>query len=188
AEVEHLLTSTRLLTLTGAGGCGKTRLALQVAADLLEDYPDGVWLVELAALTDPALVPRTVAAALGVREEPGRPIMAMLGETLRTKRLLLVLDNCEHLLAACAPLAETWLPGCPELRILATSREGLGIAGETTYRVPSLSLPDVMRLPPGATLTQFEAVRLFLDRASAVLPSFALTEQNGAAIAQVCHR
>src|SRR5207247_1613073 len=142
AEVKQLLAATRLLTLTGSGGCGKTRLSLQVAADLLEAYANGVWLVELAALADPALVPQMVAAALGVREEPGRPLTATLTDYLRPKQALLVLDNCEHLLAACAQLAESLLQACPKLRILASSREWLGIRGEQTYRVPSLSVPD----------------------------------------------
>src|SRR5262249_21264885 len=140
----------------GSGGCGKTRLALQAAADLIVgaglsacpsglgaySFPDGVWLVELAPLADPALVPQTVASALGVREQPGRPLAETLADHLKPKTLLLILDNCEHLLTACAQLAESLLRGCPQLRILASSREGLGIAGERTYRVPSLSLPD----------------------------------------------
>jgi class 3 adenylate cyclase len=142
AEVRQLLSSSPLLTLTGAGGCGKTRLALQVAADLLRELPDGVWLVELAALTDPTLVPQAVAAGLGIREEPGRPLTQMLLEYLRPRVLLLVLDNCEHLLDACARLAADLLQSCPDLRVLATSRESLGLAGEQSYRVPSLSLPD----------------------------------------------
>src|SRR5204863_693740 len=133
--------TTRLLTLTGSGGCGKTRLALQVAADLLEEYVDGVWLVELAPLADPALVPETVASALGVREQPGRPLTETLVEYLKAKVLLLILDNCGHLLPACAQLADALLRSCPNLRILASSREGLGIGGEQRYRVPSLSLP-----------------------------------------------
>ena len=133
AQVKQWLATTRLLTLTGSGGCGKTRLALQVAADLLEAYAQGVWLVELAALADPALVPQSAASALGVREEPGRPLTATLTDYLRPKSLLLVLDNCEHLLSACAQLADTLLRACPNLRILASSREGLGIAGELTY-------------------------------------------------------
>src|SRR5439155_12038973 len=136
------LPHTRLLTLTGAGGCGKTRLALQVAAELLEEYAHGVWLVELAPLVDPALVPQTVASALGVREEPGRPLTATLTDYLRPKSLLLILDNCEHLLTACAQLADALLRRCPSLRLLASSREGLGIAGERTYHVSSLSLPN----------------------------------------------
>jgi predicted ATPase/class 3 adenylate cyclase len=188
AEVRRLLRSTRLLTLTGAGGCGKTRLALQVAADLLEQYADGVWLVELAALADPALVPQTVAAALGVREQPGRSLTETLSGYLRRKSLLLLLDNCEHLLAACSHLAESLLRSCPNLRILASSREGLGIAGETAYRVPSLSLPDLQRLPSVDALTQFEAVRLFVERAGAALPSFALNDGNAPAVASVCRR
>src|SRR5581483_203316 len=141
-QVRRLLSTTRLLTLTGAGGSGKTRLALQVAADVLDEYPDGVWLVELASLADPALVPQAVAAVFGIGEESGRPLLQTLTDYLRPKALLLALDNCEHLLPACAHLAEGLLRGCPYLRLLASSREGLGIAGETLFRVPTLSLPD----------------------------------------------
>lgn len=188
AEVKQLLHTTSLLTLTGAGGCGKTRLALQVAADLLEEYPDGVWLVELATLADPTLVPQTVASALGVREEPGRPLFATLSDYLSPKHLLLVLDNCEHLVEACATLANSLLRGCPKLRILATGREALGIAGEVAWRVPSLSLPFLHPLPPIESLTQYEAVRLFIERATAALPAFTVTNPNAPAVAQICHR
>ncbi len=187
-EVKRLLTTTRLLTLTGAGGCGKTRLALEVAVGLLEAYPDGVWLVELAALSDPALVPQAVASVLGVAEEPGRSLTQTLAETLKAKSLLLVLDNCEHLVAACATLAAALLRAGPNLRILATSREPLGVAGETPWRVPSLGLPDPQRLPPIETLTDCEAVRLFHERATTILPTFALTHQNAPSVAQVCRR
>ena len=187
-EVKRLLTTTRLLTLTGSGGCGKTRLALQVAADLVETYADGVWLVELAPVSDPALVAQTVAAALGVREQPGRPILATLATHLQPKRLLLVLDNCEHLIHACAELAEDLLKACPELRSLATSREQLAIAGETVWRVPSLPLPDLMRLPPLENLAQYEAVRLFIERAIAALPDFQVTNRNAPSVAHLCHR
>ncbi|MBI4278278.1 MAG: tetratricopeptide repeat protein [Armatimonadetes bacterium] len=187
-EVKRLLAGTRLLTLTGTGGCGKTRLALQVAAELLEEFRDGVWLVELAALADPALIPQAVASALGVREEPGRPLLATLTDHLHPRHLLLILDNCEQVVAACARLAEALLRACPTLRVLATSREPLGIAGETTWRVPSLSLPDPQRLPSLEHLAQYEAVRLFVDRAAAVQPSFVLTPRNAPAVAQVCQR
>jgi predicted ATPase/class 3 adenylate cyclase len=188
AEVRRLLGCTRLLTLTGPGGTGKTRLSLQVAAEMLEGDGNGVWLVELAPLTEPNLVPQAVALVLGVREEPGRSLVETLVEHLRSKRLLLILDNCEHLLAACATLANELLHACPHVQILASSREGLGIAGETTYRLPSLQLPDPDRPIPVETLTQFEAVRLFIDRAAAAVPSFAVTNQNASAVAQVCHR
>ena len=189
-----------LLTLTGAGGMGKTRLALQVAADALEQYSDGVWLAGLGALADPALVPQAVASVLGVREEPGRPLAATLAAHLRGQRLLLVLDNCEHLLDACARLADALLQACPDLRILATSRAALGLAGETVWRVPSLPVPAAGgedgappagirdAVPDAAGLARYAAVRLFCERAAAVRPGFALTAASGAAVAQVCAR
>ena len=139
AEVARLLAACRLLTLTGPGGVGKTRLALAAARAARAGYRDGVWLVDLATLADPALVPQAVATVLGVQEQSGRPLTQTLAAWLASKAALLVLDNCEHLLDACAALAESLLSACPELRILATTREPLGIAGETTWRVPSLA-------------------------------------------------
>ncbi|MGQ0550359.1 MAG: ATP-binding protein, partial [Armatimonadota bacterium] len=187
AEVNRLLPTTPLLTLTGAGGCGKTRLALQVAADVLEAYADGVWFVDLAPISDPALVPRTVASALGVREQPGRSMLAVLTDYLGPKHLLLILDNCEHLLSECAQLTDGLLRVCLRLRILATSRQGLGIAGELTYRVPSLSVPD-LRDPGLNGLMHYGAVRLFVERATFASPTFALTPQKTRAVAQICAR
>src|ERR687893_231287 len=188
AEVERLLRDSRLLTLTGSGGCGKTRLALAAARELSEGFEEGVWLVELAPLADPSLVAQAVAATLGVREQPGRSLTEMLSGYLGSKKLLLVLDNCEHLVGACAELAEALLRSCPELCVLATSREALGITGEVAWPVPSLSLPDLRRLPGIGSLPQYEAARLFVERAVAVRPDFALTEQNASAVAQVCYR
>jgi predicted ATPase/class 3 adenylate cyclase len=194
AEVRGLLSAARLLTLTGVGGTGKTRLALQVAADELDTFSDGVWLVELAPLSDPGLVPQSVATALSVAEEVGRPMLATLSDALRSRHLLLVLDNCEHLVEACAQLAEGLLRACPELRILATSREALRIAGEMTYPVPSLAFPErVDDEAPSTThdatrITQYEAVRLFIDRAVLAAPDFAVTNINAPAVAQICHR
>ena len=188
AAVAGLLATARLLTLTGPGGVGKTRLALQAAAAVRARFPDGVWLVELAPLADAALVPQAVAAAVGVREAQGRPLRATLSDALRPQRLLLVLDNCEHLLAACARLADALLRACPAVRVLATSREALGIAGEVPYRVPSLALPDPDRPPPAAALLHAPAVRLFVARARAAAPGFRLTDRNAAAVAQVCVR
>jgi predicted ATPase/predicted Ser/Thr protein kinase len=187
-EIKQLLAETRLLTLTGAGGCGKTRLALQVAADLLAEYPDGVWLVELAPASDADLVTQLTAKALGIPEQPRRALMETLVDRLRSKRLLLVLDNCEHLLDACATLASALLKTCFNLRILATSREAIGVAGESVWQVPSLATPD-----PGATMSlnslcQFEAVQLFRDRAVAVQSRFALTNATAPAVAQICWR
>ncbi len=188
AEVRRLLGTTRLLTLTGTGGCGKTRLAYQVAADLIDGYEDGVWVVELAALSDPELVPQTVAQALGLLEQSGVPILETVQTYLRPKHLLLVIDNCEHLLDASAKVADTLLRNCPGLRILATSREALGTSGESSYRVPSLALPDPRHLPALASLSEYEAVRLFVERAQAVLPDFVLTDQNSPSVAQICWR
>ena len=188
AEVKRLLEDSRLLTLSGTGGCGKTRLALAAAGELSEGFGDGVWLVELAPLADPTLVAQAVAATLGVREQPGRSLTEMLSGYLGSKKLLLVLDNCEHLIEACAELAETLLRSCPELRILATSREALGIAGEISWSVPSLTLPDLRRLLDVESLSHYESARLFVERAAAVKPTFTLTEQNAPAVARVCYR
>jgi predicted ATPase/class 3 adenylate cyclase len=192
--VRRLLEECRLLTLTGAGGCGKTRLALQVAAELVTEMPDGVWLVELGALTDPALVAPTVAAGLGLREsaEP-RAIEERLAEFLQHRRLLLVLDNCEHLVAACAIFADSLLRACPGLRILCTTREPLGIAGEVAWRVPSLTQPDPRLLENGGSdpvseIAEYEAVRLFIERAMAVSPGFQITPATAPCVAQVCRR
>ncbi len=188
AEVKRLLANQRLLTLTGPGGCGKTRLVLRVAQDLVEEFEDGVWLVELASLSDPAVMAQTVAFTLGVREQPGRSLTETLADYLRPREMLLVLDNCEHLVEACADLTDALLRACPGLRILATSRETLGIAGETSWLVPSLSLPAGRHPPAIEEMPRYEAVRLFIERTTAVLPGFTLTDRNTQAVAQVCQR
>jgi predicted ATPase len=188
AAVGEALAAHRLLTLTGPGGTGKTRLALQLAAHVAGEYPDGAWLAELAPLADSALVPQTVAVAVGVREEPGRPLAATLADALRTKRLLLVLDNCEHLLPAVAPLAADLLAACPGLMVLATSRAPLRVRGEHRFPVPPLTLPDPARLPDLGQLTQYEAVALFVARAAGVRPDFVVTNANAPAVAELCHR
>lgn len=186
AAVAGLLNQTRLLTLTGAAGAGKTRLALQVAADQLDRYADGVWLVELAPLVDPALVPQRAAAALRLREQPGRSIMDILVDHLKPLQALLILDNCEHLIEACAHLAEQLLQASPGLTVLTTSREPLGVFGELMYPVPPLAVPDLRRLPSPDALTQYEAVRLFVDRAASRQLHFKLTDANAVAVAQIC--
>jgi predicted ATPase/class 3 adenylate cyclase len=188
AEVKRLLANTRLLTLLGVGGIGKTRLSLQVAADLMDDYPDGVWFVELAPQTDARLVPQAVASVLGVKEEAGHPVVEALAKYVKDRQLLLVLDNCEHLVPACAELAKRLLQAGPRSKVLASSREHLHVAGETTYLVPALDAPDPQQTIALGALTRYEAVRLFTDRAGAAQPSFQITQQNATAVADICHR
>ncbi|MCB0256657.1 MAG: AAA family ATPase [Anaerolineae bacterium] len=187
AEVKRLLQGTRLLTLLGPGGTGKTRLMLQVAEEVVGDYADGVWLVELAPLTDPELIPDRVAAALNVQGQRGRPILDTLTNYLRHKDLLLLLDNVEHLVRESAELAEHLLTHCLSLKILVTGREALFIAGETTLQIPSLSLPGKETLAIDE-IGSSEAVQLFLARAQAVQPGFEITPDNALAIAEVVRR
>lgn len=178
----------RLITLTGPGGSGKTRLAIQAATDLMDAFPDGVWWVELAALNDDAHVPPAVARALGVPESPDEPLLTTLVAALRARRLLVLLDNCEHLISACAALAQTLLDGCPHLQIVATSRQALGLIGEIALPVPPLAVPRYARWPLLGAMLNFEGIRLFVERAGAVNPGFALTDENAQAVRQVCAR
>ncbi len=193
AEISQLcalLQTHRLVTLTGTGGTGKTRLAQQVAGEVLDCFKDGAWFVELGPLSDPRLLPKAAASALRLREQPGRPLMTTLLDWLREKELLLLLDNCEHLIDSCAEFADLVLHGSPGTRILASSREALCIEGETSFRVPSLETPD----PRGDTriavddLMGYTAVRLFVERAREAVGNFSMTAGNAPAIVQICHR
>ncbi len=210
--VRQLLSTSRLLTLTGPFGSGKTRLALEIANQITaeeEQFPDGVWWIELAAITDPELAPQAVAAVLGIREKPDEELTETLIDALRERAMLLLLDNCEHFVAACNGLAASLLRACPGLRILATSREALGIKGEVAWAVPPLAYPRpgegtgkkevVFSLvstradrsidaAEAARLVQYEAVELFIERAAAALPTFKLTSKNAPAVMQICRR
>ncbi|MEO8740995.1 MAG: tetratricopeptide repeat protein [Casimicrobiaceae bacterium] len=185
-EAKTLLEGTRLLTLLGMGGLGKTRLSLQIAADVLEKHPDGVWFIDLAPIKDASLVPNAVAQVLGVHEEPGKPLMQTLCAHLKEHKVLLVVDNCEHLVSACASLADAFLRNTPEVRILATSREALHIRGEQTLPVLPLAVPG--RNADVESLLRSEAVQLFVERARLQKPGFTLTEQEAPAIAELCAR
>lgn len=187
-EVKKLLTASRLVTLTGIGGVGKTRLALRAAAQSLPDYPDGGWLVELGELRDGSLLVDAVAAALAVRDRPGKPLRDVLVEYLSSRDMLIVLDNCEHVVEAAAQLTQTLLRACPQLRILATSREQLGIGGEAVLRLSPLDCPDEESQPSLHGLPAYDAVALFTERARAAVPGFTLTEANQATVARICSR
>ena len=184
-EVNRELTVTRLLTLTGTGGTGKTRLALEVARDLLEACPDGVWLVQLAPLSEGELLPQVVAQALGVAERPGEPLIDTLVEVIGPKDLLIVLDNCEHLLEAVARFVDEVLDSCPRVRILATSREALGVEGEVRWPVPPLSMPDLQHALSLGELEGYESARLFVERARGRDPSFSLSPKGALAVAGI---
>lgn len=187
-ELGDLITRARLVTLIGAGGAGKTRLSLQLAANIIDTFANGAWFIDLAPLSDPSLVPTSVMNSLGLRDDSGRAPVEALTDFLTTKDLLLILDNCEHLVEACAHVAHQLLTHAPKLKLLATSREPLGIPGEVTYLVPPLALPDPQHLPPSESLSQYDAVRLFIERATAVQPSFAVNNANAPAVAQICYR
>jgi predicted ATPase/DNA-binding SARP family transcriptional activator len=185
-DILRLLEGTRLLTLTGPGGVGKTRLALHVVGSLVETYPDGIWLVQLASLSDPDLVPHTVASVVGVEAKMGRAVIDRLVDSLRGREMLLVLDNCEHLADACAGLSEALLRACPRLQILATSREPLSIAGEMVVITAPLSIPVDGVLPTPESLVDCEAVRLFVERARYRQPTFELVLGNASAVVRLC--
>lgn len=183
-EARKLLASARLLTLIGPGGTGKTRLSLQLAADQLSEFKDGVWLVELAPLTDSAYMISTIADILELHEVAGIPLIRIVIDYLHAKQLLLIFDNCEHLIEETAQIADQILHACPQLKIIASSREALGIAGETVYRVPSLTLPDAS----STSLMDYESTRLFVERATKAEPRFQLTDHNASSITQICLR
>lgn len=187
SEVKKLISISRLVTLTGAGGMGKTRLALQVAQTLLDKYPDGVWFVDLSTRSDPEWVAQAVAATLGLNEEASQPLTVSLGTYLRARKALLILDNCEHIVDACASLVDELLRVSTDLHIIATSREVLDVDGEVTWNVPSLSMPDPSNIKSVEHLEQYESVQLFIARARYKRPNFALTPDNCYAVARLCH-
>lgn len=188
AEVARLLSETRLITLTGSGGCGKTRLALQVAAGEQQNFPDGVWSVDLAPLREAHLVANTIANALDIKEVPLQSFDERLQSSLRDKAMLLVLDNCEHLIDACARLVDALLRSCPSLTVMVTSREPLGIAGETAWRVPSMSLPEASSSLALDKVVGHDAVRLFIERAEKARPNFKVTDESAADLVEICRR
>jgi len=186
AEIIKHIRKYRLITLTGPGGVGKTRLSIKVGEQVLGEYGHGIWLAELASLSDPILLPQTIASLFDITIQSNTPIIELLINFLRAKTLLLILDNCEHLLDACAQLTDTLLKNCPGLKILATSREALGITGEAAYDVPSLRLPDLHQVVD--KFREYESVRLFEERAGLAQLDFTLTMENASSVAQICHR
>jgi predicted ATPase/class 3 adenylate cyclase len=188
ARLTGLLDQHRLVTITGVGGVGKTRLAVQLAADVVDRFPDGTWLVALASIRDPALVPSTVAAALGVPERPPRKLIDVLCDAIGSRELLLVLDNCEHLLDSTARLVDTLLDVCPAMRVVTTSREGLGVDGEQSWPTPSLALPESDTPDNFRDVAHADAVTLFVERARAAWPDFELSVSNASAVAALCRR
>jgi predicted ATPase len=187
-EVRRLLAQTRLLSLTGSGGTGKTRLSVEAASDILHEYPDGIWFVEFASVTDPELLVQTIAETLHLREMPGVPVLDTLTSSLRDKKTLFVLDNCEHVLESAALVVDSILRSCPQVKLLVTSREALGIAGERAFRIPSFAIPDPKIQYSIDALLEFACVKLFLDRATEADSSFDLLSQDTGSLASICAR
>jgi predicted ATPase/class 3 adenylate cyclase len=187
-EIARLIAANRIVTLTGSGGAGKTRLSLQVSAECLNQFSGGIWFAELAPIIDPALVPQTLLSIFNLREDSHRTALKVLINYLRPKTVLLILDNCEHLIETCAQISEDLLHACPKLKILASSREALGIAGEVSYRVPSLATPNPAHLPPLENLLDVDSIRLFIERGTSAKPDFKLTKDNTSFVAQICFR
>jgi predicted ATPase/DNA-binding SARP family transcriptional activator len=187
-EVYKLISQNRLVTLIGPGGIGKTRLSQQVGQYLLDLFPHGVWFIPLDSLTDDKLIPQTVASFVGLVESPAQPIVEALVNTLRSRAMLLILDNCEHLLDACAQFIETLLKNCPQIKVLATSREVLHLHGEASYQVPSLAVPKSSHIPQVDELTGYTSVRLFAERAALVISGFELTKENAQIVIDICNR
>lgn len=187
-QVKRLLSTSRLVTLTGSGGVGKTRLALAVALQVMDEFKNGVWLVELAPIGDPEIIPGTIAMIFGVHADQNRSLRTALLDYLREKQVLLILDNCEHLIDACAEIADAILRSCPQAYILASSREALGVEGEAPFYVPSLSYPEPGKYSGIQSLESYQSVKLFLDRARLVFPEFIITEDNASSLAQICQR
>jgi non-specific serine/threonine protein kinase len=187
-HVKETLKLSRLVTLTSAGGSGKTRLSLQTAAEVIDEYEYGVWFVDLAALNDPALLTATIIGALGIKEQSKKTTEETLIDFLKEKQILILLDNCEQLVHACADLTERLLSSCPKLKIIATSREALNCKGETTYRIPPLTIPDPNSNNTPEQLTQYESVRLFIERSLVVDPKFRVSNENTRALAEICSR
>jgi len=187
-ELSNLVENNRLVTITGSGGCGKTRISLHIAKEYLDKFNDGVWFVDLAPLEDPELLPQEVANTLSIAEEPGKPIVSIIKEQIKGKHCLLLLDNCEHLVDATADLAQQLLSSSPDIKVLATSREALKISGEVLWRVPSLSLPEKADKENLEKLKLSEAIQLFVDRARNSKTGFQLDEQNAAIISEICQQ
>jgi predicted ATPase/class 3 adenylate cyclase len=187
AEAKSRLEAARLLTLIGPGGTGKTRLSIQLGSQLVHDFKDGVWLIEFAPISDPSLILQTIASVFDIGEVPGMHLKTLLHDFLREKQLLLILDNCEHLVEASAKVVDELLHVAPNLKIISSSREALGINGETVYRVPSLSLPNQYEVTKEAAMG-WESVQLFVERASAANPKFQLADGNASSVAQICSR
>jgi predicted ATPase/class 3 adenylate cyclase len=187
SEIKDLLKTSRLITLLGPGGTGKTRLSVQAGADVIDEFVNGVWFIEFASLIDPTLILNETASALKLKEDSGRNIAEVLIDYLKGKELLLIFDNCEHLIIECAKLFQNLLTSCPKLKIIASSRESLRISGEKVFHVPVLSIPDKLEFHTVDSVRGFEAVQLFIDRASSMRHDFKITNENASAIVQLCH-